>query len=124
MSPLYNVLCRASSHSRNAYSGYKREVHKYNIYEQTILNTLSNINAMPFEELQEYQRKVIEKYARIRLDLAYQYKQANDFLKSYESFEDASVKLPRQYKIYYWAVFWGCDKVFETLVKFKKLFAR
>lgn len=120
MSPLYNVLCRESSHSRNAYSGYKREVHKYNIYEQTILNTLSSINAMPFEELKEYQRQVIEKYARIRMELTYQYKQADDFLKAYESLGEASVKLPRQYKLYYLAVLLGCNKVFESLVKLKK----
>ncbi len=122
MKPLYNVLCRESSHSRNAYSGYEREVHKYNVYEQTILNTLSNISAMPLEELQEYQRQIIEKYTRIRLNLAYQYKRGSEFAKAYKEFMYDTAKLPMQYKFYYWSTLIGCDKVFESLVKIKKLF--
>lgn len=122
MRPLYNVLCREASHSRNAYCGYEREVHKYKVYEQTILNTLSSIGAMPFEELQEYQRQIVEKYARIRLNLAYKYKRGREFVKAYKAFVYDTTKLPMQYKFYYWSTLIGCAKVFESLVKIKKLF--
>lgn len=124
MAPLYNVLCRESSHSRNAYCGYERQVHKYNIYEQTILNTLSRIKAMPLGELQKYQQQVVAKYVRIRLDLTYQYRRGNDFIEKYKSLGTESHKLPLRYKLYYVLSLIGCEKVFESLIKIKRMLVR
>lgn len=121
MAPLYNVLCRESSHSRNTYRGYEREVHKYNIYEQTILETLCRIKEMPLEECQKYQQQITVKYARIRLDLAYKYRQREDYIQLYKPFAKESYKLPFQYKLYYRASLIGMGKVFEIIAKIKSL---
>lgn len=121
---LYNVLCREVSHSRSAYVGYEKEMTKFNVYEQTILNTLSMIKAMPIGAVQRYQQQIVAKYARVRMDLAYKYRRGNDFVKAYKSFENVTPKLPLQYKLYYMLALTRCEKVFESLIRIKRFFIR
>lgn len=82
--PLYNVVERLASHSRNQYSGYEKSLLKTNTYEKTILETLARVKGMPKMELDMYCEKVKLKYIKDRLGLAFVYKKRGDYIYNYD----------------------------------------
>lgn len=85
---LYNVLTRASSHSRNAYVGYFKELDLNAAYEATALGTIRRINEIPDKEKDRLSSLIHLKYILERLSLAYYYRQRNDFKKEYRNLSD------------------------------------
>lgn len=81
--PIYNVVERLASHSRNQYSGYEKSLLKTNTYEKTILETLARIKGLSGTELETYSEKVKMKYIRDRMGLAFAYNRQSDYVFNY-----------------------------------------
>lgn len=78
---LFNVLVRASSHSRGQYKAYDQQVLKFDSYRNTILNTLDRIQTMPQNKREEYKRIIRNKYKLNQLELAISFRKKNDISK-------------------------------------------
>lgn len=81
--PLYNVIERFSSHSRNQYHGLRQELSKNTSYENTLLETLKRINGMPSEECSRYSNEIHKKYCYIKLNIAFHYNAPKEFNEIY-----------------------------------------
>lgn len=75
--PLYHVVTRASSHSRGAYQGLEREMLKNNTYQLVVTETLRRIKGMPDGEREAYEKRIVEKYDLVRLEIALRYRDSN-----------------------------------------------
>lgn len=82
---LYNILLRKLSHGRGGYAGYEKLILRVNAYERTLLETLERIKTLPTEKLLYYKQQVEAKYCKERMNLAYDYKQNDEFIKEYNN---------------------------------------
>ena len=76
---LYTVLQRTSSHSRGQYDGYIKSLRKYQVYQDTIQETLLRIKGLPDTKKAYYQREIKLRYLMINLLLDFQYNQIDAF---------------------------------------------
>lgn len=84
LEPLYNVVQRAASHSRNQYAGYERTLVKFAVYEKTITETLKRIKRMSTATRNRYISDIQIKYEKERLSLAFIYNKKKDFWTLYK----------------------------------------
>lgn len=82
---LYNILLRKLSHGRGGYAGYEKMSLRVNAYERTLLETLERIKTLPNEKHLYYKQQIAAKYCKERMNLAYDYKQNDEFIKEYNS---------------------------------------
>ena len=71
--PLYNIICRQSSHSRNQYKGYNKTKRKLCAYEKTLLKTIHFIKGITLKDRILYISKIKSKYIkeRVHIELAH-----------------------------------------------------
>lgn len=81
--PLYNVVCRLTSHSRGQYVGYDRQITKIASYEQTIHETLKRIIGLSENDRDYYHSAIRNKYSKERMIIAYTYHKKEEFEKLY-----------------------------------------
>lgn len=81
--PLYNVIERATSHSRGQYIGCEQELKKYSSYENTLAETLRRIKGMPDEEYQKYSDEIHRKYCHIKINTTIKYESKAAFKEIY-----------------------------------------
>ena len=62
MQPLYNIVARASSHSRGQFRGYEATVRKYRAYLSTQIETLKRIDGFPSELINQYRQQLTLNY--------------------------------------------------------------
>lgn len=67
---LFCVLERAASHSRKQYTTYEQQIVKFTSYKNTILQTLSHIEAMSNEEKVKWSSMIENKYLLLELELS------------------------------------------------------
>lgn len=70
---LYSVVVRKASHSRGQYKSFEEEEKKFQAYENTLVNTLQRISALPLIEKERYIRNVSIKYLWIYFDVSLKY---------------------------------------------------
>jgi len=91
----FNVLKRASSHSRGQYKNFEQQMQKISSYENTVLHTIESIMTMPTDIKYMYQERVKSKYAEERLKICInmgKYKQSRQYKRQLDI---ASVRLDR-----------------------------
>lgn len=81
--PLYNVIERATSHSRGQYVGCEQELKKYSSYESTLTETLKRIKGMQKEQYQKYSNEIHKKYCYIKINTAIKYESRVAFKEIY-----------------------------------------
>lgn len=84
LEPLYNVIIRKSSHSRNQFIGIEQELIRFTTYEKTIIETLKIIESMPERIRQQYIKKIKQKYYIIKLKTAFRYNDKDRFFIIYK----------------------------------------
>ncbi len=81
--PLYNVIERATSHSRGQYVGCEQELKKYSSYENTLTETLKRIKGMQEEQYQKYSDEIHKKYCHIKINTTFKYESRAAFKEIY-----------------------------------------
>lgn len=80
---LYSVLSRNKSHSREGFGGYRNKIERIDVYERTVLATLSRIIGMTDEDRQAYINRVKQKFLCDKLRIAFLNKQRQDYINWY-----------------------------------------
>lgn len=80
---LYTVVARETSHSRGLFAGYDRTLHKLQVYEDTVQNTLDRIE-MDEQLKASYKSRVKIQYLHKKLLLDYRHVQRKTFFERYE----------------------------------------
>lgn len=78
----FNVLKRASSHSRGQYKTFDQLMQRISSYENTVLYTIENMCMMPDDIKLSYQKRVKLGYVKIRLRICiykYKYKESREY---------------------------------------------
>ena len=101
---LFNVLERASSHSRGEYKTYEQKKVKIRAYENTIIGTLDRIEEMPKDEKRCYIEKINSKYDFERFLLALSCREYSDALKLRKSLKTEQLKIANALDR---IIFWG-----------------
>lgn len=114
--PLYNVLQREASHSRDGNKGYEKQLLLLKVYEKTIIETLNRIVAMPRNECAQYSELVSIKYSNERLMLAYNCRKRKDFIKEYSKLTTITDNISLKYKIYRYSVMFKIEPLADFII--------
>ena len=95
---LYSIIVRENSHSRGLYSTSDTIIKKINAYENTIINTLKNIN-MELEKYTKYSESILHKYQLERLRVYIEYKEIKNSKKILNEIENSGAKIPFELKM-------------------------
>ena len=68
--PLYNYYLHSGSLSDSSAENYEEMIHKYELYEELILDTLNHIQ-MPETEREKYRNRVVCYYLKVKIDLSF-----------------------------------------------------
>lgn len=77
---LYSILARASSHSRGKYTSLEQLILKYEAYENSIINTLENMQIPQCEKIQ-YIDKIKHSYQVLRLSAYINFRHKSEALR-------------------------------------------
>ena len=99
---LYTVVSRVTSHCRGQFSGYQKNIHKIQVYEDTIQNTLDRMQ-METDIKNRHKRNIRIKYMHQKLLIDYQYKKWEAFYQRYEQTISLCPKVNLWNKILYFS---------------------
>lgn len=94
--PLYNVVCRLTSHSRGQYVGFDRQMTKIASYEQTSLETLKRVVGLSEADRDNYSSATRNMYCKERMKIAYNYHRKEEFDKFYVEAASKSLLNPHE----------------------------
>lgn len=115
---LYTVVERANSHGRGAYKGYNQLILRKQVYEQTLLNTLDRIKAMPHNEVELYKKHIRTQLCLERMELAYQCRERFDYNKDYQWLRNNNKKaINRINRIRWYVIKTKTEKFLDLLIK-------
>ena len=71
--PLFNYLVRENSHSRNLFGSYQKKIDQQEEYYETFINVLNSINGLNPQQLEEYNRRLLnyKYYAQFMISFDY-----------------------------------------------------
>ncbi len=87
---LYTVLHRQASHSRGQYKGYEKEIKKFTVYQNTILETLDRI-IMPDIEKINLKTQIQKKYLRVFFSLDYRYCRHKELISHFKDLKNYGI---------------------------------
>lgn len=122
LEPLYTVVIRTDSHSRDQFIGYERIMMRYKAHYEVILKTLETIIGMDSYQLSNYKKEIHKKYNLIFLKLSLDNRNRKNSKIYYKILKNNKLSIPFKLKIYTALLKIGIlDSVLSSYKIFKKL---
>lgn len=97
--PLYNIVCRSNSHSRELLDSYEKYTELLDAYQRTIIETINRTPLISQEEKIKYNWKITEKYHNLRLAYALNIDDKNNIAKLYQIAKEEGIRINTKSKI-------------------------